>query len=105
MVRRCDPVVPDPSSGQHAGSLATVTRRIRILLWVNAGWMAFIWITRIRNAVDDHTSSTANHAVAYVLSAICLAGALVLAVIAWRKLTTRPAVLAIAGIAVAHIGI
>jgi heme A synthase len=67
--------------------------------------MAFIWITRIRNAVDDHTSSGANHAIAYVLSAICLVGAAVLAAVAWRRSTTPAATRAIALIAAVHVGI
>jgi nitrate reductase gamma subunit len=82
-----------------------VSRATRTWAFINAGWLAFIWITRIRNAVDDHTSSTANHAVAYVLSAICLAGALAIAVVAWKRLTTRGATAVVAGVALAHIGI
>jgi heme/copper-type cytochrome/quinol oxidase subunit 4 len=82
-----------------------VSRATRTWSFVNAGWLAFIWITRIRNAVDDHTSSTANHAIAYVLSAICLVGAAALAVVAWRRLTTRAATNVIVGVAAVHVGI
>jgi hypothetical protein len=82
-----------------------MSRSTRTWSFLNAGWLAFIWITRIRNAVDDHTSSGANHAIAYVLSAICLIGAATLAVVAWRRLTTPVATRAIAVVAAAHIGI
>jgi hypothetical protein len=53
-----------------------MTNRARVLAFVNAGWMAFIWTTRLRNDPD---------ATAVVLSALCLAGALALVVVGLRR--------------------
>jgi hypothetical protein len=62
-----------------------VSDRTRNLTWVTAGWMVFVWATRIRNAAGDDTLSTAGRASAYVLSAGCLAGAAALAVLGARR--------------------
>lgn len=59
-------------------------RNARIAAWVNAGWMAFVWITRIRNAAGDDQLSTSATALAYALSAIGLIGAVVLLAAAWK---------------------
>jgi hypothetical protein len=66
-----------------------MTNRARVLAFVNAGWMAFVWITRLRNGPD---------ATAVVLSVLCLAGALALLVVGLRR---GPALLA-AAIGVGH---
>lgn len=59
-------------------------RSTRVACWVNAGWMAFVWSTRIKNAVGDATLSRRGQVIAYGLSAVCLVGAALLAVAAWR---------------------
>jgi hypothetical protein len=66
-----------------------MTNRARVLAFVNAGWMAFVWITRLRNGPD---------ATAVILSVLCLTGALALLVVGLRR---GPAMLGL-GIGVAH---
>jgi hypothetical protein len=66
-----------------------MTSRARTWTFVNAAWMAFVWITRLRNDPDT---------TAVVLSVICLAGALALVVVGIRR---GPAALA-AAIGVGH---
>jgi hypothetical protein len=56
---------------------------MRIAAYANAGWMTFVWVQRIRNAVaNDEPNPTG----AYVMSGAMLAGAAVLVVAA----TTSP---------------
>lgn len=54
--------------------------RLRAALWANAAWMAFVWVTRIRNALGDDGLSTGGQVQAYGLSALGLGGA---AAMAW----------------------
>ena len=61
-----------------------MNRAARNAAWVNAGWMAFVWVTRIRNAAGDDQLSTTAAALAYALSAIGLIGAAVLVAAAWK---------------------
>ena len=42
-------------------------KRLRVVLWANAAWMAFVWVTRIRNAVGDDALSGAGQVQAYGL--------------------------------------
>lgn len=55
---------------------------MRAALWVNAIWMAFLWTTRVRNALGDRNLSTGGALVAYGLSAVFLVGAGVLVAVA-----------------------
>ncbi|HKY14351.1 MAG TPA: hypothetical protein VJM33_05465 [Microthrixaceae bacterium] len=57
---------------------------LRAASFVNAGWMAFVWVTRIRNAASDDEISSATRAGAYALSAACLIGAALLVWVGWR---------------------
>jgi hypothetical protein len=66
-----------------------MTNRARVLAFVNAGWMAFVWVTRLRNDPDS---------TAVVLSVLCLAGAVALFVVGLRR---GPAILGM-GIGAAH---
>jgi hydrogenase/urease accessory protein HupE len=66
-----------------------MTSRARVLAFVNVGWMAFVWTTRLRNDPDT---------TAVVLSVLCLGGALALLVVGLRR---GPAVVA-ASIGIAH---
>jgi hypothetical protein len=78
-----------------------MSTRTRNLTFLNAAWMAFVWVTRIRNAAGDDTLTTGGRATAYILSAGFLAGAATLAVVAARRGPER----AVAPIAVAHAAI
>jgi len=61
---------PFPSRGVRSAS-----RSVRLAAYVNAGWMTFVWVQRIRNAVaNDEPNPTG----AYVMSGAMLAGAAVL---------------------------
>jgi hypothetical protein len=66
-----------------------MSSRTRALTFATAGWMVFVWVTRIRNAVGDDTLTAGGRATAYVLSAACLAGAAALAVFAARRAPER----------------
>ena len=59
--------------------------RLRLACWVTAGWMTFVWVTRIRNAASDTDISEATRTGAYVLSAACLSGAVALAWVGWKS--------------------
>ena len=59
-------------------------RRFRLAAWVCAGWMGFVWVTRISNAVGDETLSGRTVAGALILSIACLMGAIALAWVGWR---------------------
>jgi len=72
--------------------------RTRTLAFVNAAWMTFVWVTRIRNAAGDDAISSTTRALAYTLSAACLAGAAALVVIGVR----RGPIKLLIGIAYAH---
>src|SRR3954454_4575569 len=82
-----------------------MSQRTRTLSFVMAGWMAFVWITRIRNAAGDETLSSVARASAYILSAVCLAGAATLAVVAARRGPERLVVALVVPIVVAHAAI
>jgi hypothetical protein len=62
-----------------------MSSRTRNLTFLNAAWMVFVWVTRLRNAAGDDTLTTGGRATAYILSAGCLAGAAALAVVAARR--------------------
>ncbi len=72
--------------------------RTRALAFVNAAWMTFVWITRIRNAAGDDVISSSTRTLAYLLSGACLTAAAALVLVGVRR---RPVKLAI-GIAYAH---
>ncbi len=75
-----------------------MTSRTRTLAFVNAAWMTFVWVTRIRNAAGDDTISSTTRTLAFLLSGACLTAAAALVVTAVRR---RPVKLLIA-IAYAH---
>ena len=79
-----------------------MSNRTRNLTFVTAGWMTFVWITRIRNAADDATLSSTGRATAYLLSAACLAGAATLAIVAARRGPERLVVALVIPIVIAH---
>lgn len=61
----------------HIGGLgARALRSLRAAAYANAGWMAFVWVQRVRNAVaNDEPDPTG----AFVMSGASLAGAALLA--------------------------
>ena len=63
-------------------------RTARVACWINAAWMTFVWVTRIRNAVGDSTLSTSGQVIAYGLSAVCLVGAAILVAAVWKSVAT-----------------
>jgi hypothetical protein len=75
-----------------------MSSRTRTLAFVNAAWMTFVWVTRIRNAAGDDAISSTTRTLAYLLSGACLAAAAALIVIALR----RGPVKLLIGIAYAH---
>jgi hypothetical protein len=66
-----------------------VDRRARpagvVALWVNAGWMAFVWVTRLRNIAGDDELAGSTRRAAVALAIAGLAGAVVLVVVALRR--------------------
>jgi hypothetical protein len=56
---------------------SSLFRSVRATALVNAGWMGFVWVQRIRNAV---VNQEVNPTAAYVMSGAMLAGAVTLAV-------------------------
>ena len=97
-----------PVGADLVGSPAV--NRLRAALWANAAWMAFVWVTRIRNALGDDALSTSGQVQAYGLSTLGLGGA---AAMAWWARSAKPdgetvsgvPVAGVRGVAAAHAGV
>lgn len=81
------------------------SRLPRAAALANAGWMTFVWITRIRNAASDTEATSSAKAGAYALSATMLVGAAAVAVVALRRPTPSAARVVVRGVTAVHAGV
>lgn len=72
-------------------------RRPLVLALAFAGWTAYVWTTRIRNAVADDALSGGAKGVTMVTSAAFVAGSIALGWLAWRSWRRSGAVDGVAG--------
>ncbi len=86
-------------------SIASRSRLPRVAALANAGWMTFVWVTRIRNAAGDIEATNSAQAGAYALSATMLVGATAVAVVALRRPTPSTAGVVVRGVTAVHAGV